>query len=339
MQVLEQPKTVGNFSVVVYDAGNGLRVEALMSLNAPEGSEHLPAKVVDKEGKTLWKFDKYRYPGAFAWLREVDSFGAVIAYATRRELIEVISIAHLPKTHIVQDAAGRESYEGGPGILQVVELKQLLAEDLGLEPHLTTNELIIVNRQRQVRAALRAELRKLKVQAREVARQALAQDRAERVAAILARKPVAGFTVEGQRLTGIPVVDKEYEMLPHGKFVIVVASYDVETGQCGEMSEHFLIKKTSGGRVDKANPRLVTKANPAERQSAAKVETKFLFEISNDFVEVGLYRRADIDALHAAGLNSATKVGLFPANTDGTITIYEVTKKGVKEIGAYKPLV
>jgi hypothetical protein len=337
MNVLEE-KLVGNFSVVVYDAGNELRVEALMSLNAPEGAEHLPAKVVDKEGRTLWKFDKYRYPGAFAWLRDVDDFGPVIVYATRGELIEVISVSHLPKIRIVRDSAGRETYEGGLGILQIVELKQLMAEDLDLQPRFTPNEMIVIRRQREQRNALRADLRRLEVQAREVAYQALNQERRERVAAILARKSIAGFTVEGQRLTGIPVIEGEYEMLPRDTFVIVVASYDPETGECGDLVEHFSIKKSGGGRVSKNNPRPVTKVSPAERQPEAEVKARLLFEIGSDFVEIGLYRRADIDALHAAGLNSATKVGLFPANPDGTVTIYEVTKKQVRELGRFQPM-
>lgn len=338
MNIFES-KTVGNFSVVIYDAGNDLKVETLMSLNAPEGAEHLPAKVVDGEGKTLWKYDRQRHLGAFAWLREVDSFGPVIAYATRSELIEVISIAHLSKMRVVRDVTGRENYEGGPGILQVVELKQLLAEDLGVEPRFTPNEASIVKRLREQQQAEVRARRLAEVAARQVARDVQVREQAAKVTAILARKPIAGFTVEGQRLTGVPVTNAEYEMLPHGKFVILVASYDLETGACGDVIEHFSVRKSGGGRVDKDNPRLISKANPAERQATAKMEAKLLFEIGSDFVEVGLYRRADIDALHAAGLNSATKVGLYPIRPDGAVTIYEVTKKGVREIGAYKPLI
>lgn len=338
MTTILEEKQVGNFSVVLWDVGNDIKVEALKSLKAPAGAEHLPAKVIDSNGKILWKFDKHRYPGAYAWLREVDGFGAVIAYATRSELIEVISVKDLPQMRIVCDATGRENYEGGLGILKVVELKELLAADLEVEAKFTPNEAMVARRLREQKQEEDKARRLAEAGARQAARDVQAREQAARVASILARKPIVGFTPDGQRLTGIPVVAKEYEMLPSGKFVIVVASYDSETGTYGDLVEHFSIRKTGGGRVEKINPRVVSKANPAERQSAARMEAKLLFDIGNDPVEVGLYRRADIDALHASGLNGATKVGLAPMNPDGTVTIFEVVKKGVREIGKFRPM-
>lgn len=337
MQVVSQT-SVGNFEVAVYEIA-GLKVETLKSKNAPEGAEFLPSKVVNAKGETLWKFDKNRYLGAYAWLREVDDDDLIIAYATRSAVYEVIPVKDLPSMRLVKDDSGRMSYEGGRNSQAIVELKLIIAEDLGLEPIFSTSEALIAKLLRRRKAEARAEAEAEQKAQAQAAREARVREQQLRITRILERKPLIGFTADGQRLTGIPVVGDEYQSLPHGKWVMLVESYDESTGKAGDIIEHFVVSKTGSGRVSKAQVRVVTATNPKQVQVTATKRGEQVVEIDNVFHTVSLYDQAGISALHAAGLNSATKVGLWPTNKDGTITIFEVVKKGPREIGRYKPLV
>ncbi len=344
LQIVFQGK-VGRFDSIGYQDGD-LTIETVRSERAPADAEFFVSKVSDKTGSILWRFDKRVYSQGDFFLREVDieanKTEPLMIYANRRELLDVIPIRDLPKMRIVKDTDGRNSYEGGRSAQAIVELKLLLAEDMNLRPVFRQAERVIAELLRRRQAEARANAKAAQAEANaeaNAAKEDRRQEQAARRAALLARPIIYGYTADGQRLQGIPIVGDEYQMLPHQTWVIVVKSYDSEKQVSGPVSEHFMVSKSASGRIEKRHVRSVSAEDPKQPKVVAIKFGEHVFEIGNVYHTISLYERAGIDALHAVGLNGAAKVGLFPANSDGTVTIFEVVKSGPREIGRYKPLV
>lgn len=335
MKTLVSETIVRSCQVATYTAYD-LTIEALRGLGNPTAT-YRPSKVTDKNGRVLWKFDKNRYPDTYAEFFDIEEGDDdLIVYLNNRFVFEVIPIKDLPQWRPVIDVVGRETHEGGRSAQALVELKLLIAESEQLEAALTPVEQriaqIIRQRQAAARAAAEAEARQ-QAQAEEDRKR---REYEARINAILARPMIAVYTAEGQRLTGIPVIGDEWHILPRHKWVVTVESYDPETKTAQNPTEHFQVQKSAGGRLEKGCPRLVTQGNPMERRPMATKRGEVIVEIDNQITPLSLYSRTDIDTLHRDGLNGASRLGVFPMNSDGTVTIVEVVKKGVRDIGRFK---
>ena len=325
---------VGTYSA--YD----LTIEGLRRLNAGTDEEYRPAKVKSKTGQILWHFDKTRFPGAHATFFGLeDEDDDCIVYLNHRFVYEVVPLKDLPQWRSVRDASGRETHEGGRPVAALVELKLFIADAMNLEPFLSKVEGIVARaiRQRWAQAAAEARAKRV-VETQEVDDQRM-RERQARIAAIMTRPPITVYTAEGRRLTGIPVVGDEYRMVLRDRWVVSVESYDNEARQAGQPTEHFQVVKSDGGRINRAHVRAVTLNDSRKPVTVATRQGEAVIQIgSGDPDVIPLYGRQDISALHADGLNGGTRVGLYPVNPDGTIVVYEVTKKGARELGRFQNL-
>jgi hypothetical protein len=330
-----EEKDAGAMLVRVYEV-HGLVIETLKSKSAPEGAQFLPAKVSDQNGVILWQYSKGRFRGAFAWLLEVNG-EYVVAYASKTEVFEAISIKDLPHLRVVLDAKGKEVYEGGRGIVGAIELKRAVAEQMKRKLVYTDAEQMILRViKKREDEALAAE-RKAAAEQAATERSAREREKQERVGKIMARPRLVAYDEKGSRLSGVPVVGKEYEMLSDGTHVIVVERID-EDGKGVDPGEYFVVNKTAGGRISRANARLVSLNDPTKPKAVAVSRGQMVFDLKGDLKVVSLYSRSDIDALHGSGLNGATTVALATPDDAGNFTLFEIVKKGPKEIGKFQPL-
>lgn len=261
-----------------------------MAKNAPDGAEFLPSKVVQGV-REVWRFDK-EGRASMVFLREYGD-EPVLALSTHKRLLEVLFVRDIPLIMTVK-VAGKETKIPARSITALALCKRDLAEDLRREAEYTSDELktlaeydrvanekkIAEDRQRQL----------LKQQQEEEARQKAAAEQTVKINKILARPEIHCYTKEtGAPRRGKPVVKDEWQCLKNGTFCILVASYDLATGEHGQLIESFRVRK-EGSRVSKERAEEV-QATRIEQRAPTEVEAEDVktFIIGNEEIMMPVY--------------------------------------------------
>lgn len=329
------------------------QVDMILNKAALEKGDYLPSTIYSTDGKTLWRFSKDvpRHLKCFGFLVLVSD-ELVVALATWTTLMEVVPIRFLPQRAIIAVAEGdltvnRFTYGSMSGI-KMLKLKQAVAAELGVaEIELSSAERTLLNHLRkqveaeaskraEVEKARLAEERRVRMEAEEsrkaAERQRRAAEHAAKVSAILSRPNVEGFTAQGEHRRGVPVVNKEWEVLPDGKAVVEVASYDEEGP--GEVLEFFYVKKSPGGRVSKDKPTPITNHNPMRESSTTA--TEMVVEVDGNLEIIRVFR--DLDAIESLRESGKLSGGVLCGVTSGAdkVTVYRVSKKKTNPVGEFK---
>lgn len=184
------------------------------------------------------------------------------------------------------------------------------------------------------RAAEEAEAkRKENEKARETARK-------ERLAKILARKEIMGFTATGQRRHGLPIVEGEWQSLEGGTHVVLVERID-EVGKIGKLLEAFQVIKERGRNPQKGFVVPVTPLPQAasEKPTSAAAARTIVIERDGKVYEVILFSSMDDirTARAVAGLNGGVYVAVDQKLPSGKVEVYAVHKDRIDTIGLFVP--
>jgi hypothetical protein len=209
-------------------------------------------------------------------------------------------------------------------ILENLNLKKAAAAALDREYTFTPEEnrviAVMTQRKREAEAAEAAEERKRRE-----------AQKAQRIALIMARPEISGFTKDGKRRRGRPVTGDEWMSLPNGTLVVMV-------DKDGNPVESFSVVRRPGENPKRGFAAAVTAEMPVIKTAPSlpqKASTATI-EKGGDFLSVDIYRtKADVDALRKAGVNSGTLVGV-PAGDK--VTVYRLIKEKVETMGEFKPI-
>lgn len=278
----------------------------------------LVKEIGDLQGNQLWTFEETtKGPEEFCNMAKAGEHPviAVVRRGPKGAVVRVIPLVNFVGVRF--------------DVATMIGLKRTAAQFLGRDFELTKPEQtvgrILAERQRQAEEARQAEARKRADEEREA-----------RVRRILAREPVE---IKGGRW-GIPVLEAEWQSLPHGTFVVLVDSFNEATEGCGLVLETFRVVKERGRNPVKGNPVIVSTQAPAAKSVVQPEKVKpigiALIEIEpSRFEEVPLY--ASQETLRRAreqGLNSGSYAGVLPNGTK-KVTVVAVHHDKVDTIGEF----
>ena len=301
-------------------------LEMIKSVKAPEGASFLVTKV-RVGNKLLWSFKNEQFRG-FARFEEIMGIPIICLFSSDwKEIKRIIPLEDLHNSQRIM-IAGEMQTVTSRDILEILEMKQGLADKLKVKVKFSENE----------KTAL-VFMRRKEEEKEELARQEKKKVHEEKIARIINRPQVSGYDENGFKKYGYPVVGDEWQLLPSGIFVVVVESYNNETGECGELIEAFEVARGKGGKPEKKNTSKVFR-KPVKAESAV-LEGRFaLFEINGTLKEVVVYQdMADVHTANKAGLNSGMLVTTEVKDEKGRHQIYSVTDGEIKPVCHASPLV
>ncbi len=213
------------------------------------------------------------------------------------------------------------------------DLKRQAAEFLGLDYEASESE-------RMVMRAFTAKERERQQAEKDEAHAQRAAEREERVRAIMARGRAVGYTADGSKRHGLPVLEGEWQGLSNGTFVILVES--VKGGEIGNFIEAFQVNKTNGRHPSKAAIAVVTKDKPeylAVAQPTVITPSGItVVEMKDGVFEVDLYASMDdIRTARAQGLNNGAFVAVKPV-PGKKVQVLAVYKDRVESMGDFFPI-
>lgn len=298
-----------------YQDGNGFwvkivkwglfTVELVKSPHAPRGGQFLVAKVF-YGNKVVWSFkgNGNNYPGIATLNYE---YGVCVMVLTNEFGIdEVIPLQNMVTANSVSTK-------------QIISLKRKIATDLGFtinwnEREKTVLSVLAERALKQGPEQRVAELREREQREKlaESARLRKCTERQARLARILARPPVTIHTAQGMR-SGIPVVDNEWERLPHKTRCVHVTSY--ENGVIDTPIRFFTVihahgNVTTGGALAATQP-------VQEEQQPVRRDTRG-----------SILKRMGIKFKVVPVKEKSISVGIVP-NTDDLRTIHSEVRNGL----------
>lgn len=287
-------------------------------------------------GKQLWTFQQAQFDG--------------IGLLAKAAGVTVIALVGKGKYGKVERIISLQSLVGHQplGIRARIQLKKAAANFLDRDYILSHTEENIDRKDQEVaRIAARAaeeEARQERLRldaAEEAARVERENLRLERIQALLARGKITGYTADGQKRFGHPVIETEWQSLSNGTYVMLVDSID-EDGTIGAMKESFQVVKERGKSPQKGSFAVVS-AQKHSRTDACTITFPpirvTMIEMSDDFFEVGLYSSMDaIRLARANGLNSGSYVAVLEQDEERKILVYSVRSDGIDTIGKFLPL-
>jgi hypothetical protein len=296
--------------------------------------------VADKDGKKLWAFKDQNFDGVGLLAFAGDAVVIVLATRGKDSVIErVVPFSSLVNAKPI-------------GLREMIKAKMGASFDLDIPYRLTETEakvekidegrmhaeMVLRDREASERRASERDAEKIRKQDELRAKQV---EREQRVARIMVRERVVGYTALGDRRHGVPVVENEWQILENGTFVILVDAIG-EDGTVGKLLESFKVVKERGRHpVKVALSQLVDKNEPStEIPEELKPTGEVLIEMKGDIFEVGVYGSlAVIKQAHKAGLNGGAFVTTDERDAEGKVTVYSVTKEsGPKKVGSFIPL-
>lgn len=267
---------------------------------------------IERDGKVVFDYKKHGSTdyGRLAWAKG-ELVVAFIGKGRDGKVITVVAINDIESSKT-------------PTINRRVELKHDAGEYLDRDVDLDAKEQrvrdIIVTRRRDELLATEQKKHVDRAARREARRQEM-----------LSREVIHGFTSNGVRRRGIPVVRDEWHSLDEGVWVMLVESY--EDGVCGKLIESFVVMKGKNGRPQKQQCAQVIEG---KRGDALKIDIRpvgdTIVEKDGEFLDVTLYASMDdIKLAQKQGLNG----GSFVAVKSDTpkLEIYSVTSAGIKTEG------
>lgn len=279
----------------------GFTIQLVRPQTAPESAEFRPGRVVSNNVE-CWNFkaDHFDYRGS-ATLVECDE-ELIVCLVSKGYLDQVLPILDLPS---YQKTANGERL-GGRSLKKLIELKEVIASELGLEPLWSVRET-------QMRQAIR-DANKSERDTQEAAAKKMEEDRKrirnEERAKILRRKRQYAFTATGERRNGIPVVGNEWEMLPADTFCILVESWNDETSGAGTFAESFVVSKKGTKKIRSAVV-AVMRDNPQQQLATTtplKVEPIIVTIKGMPEEVIPVLNMDAVHELNNRGLNSGTLV-------------------------------
>ena len=168
-----------------------------------------------------------------------------------------------------------------------------------------------------------------------------------RVAALKDRGQVTAYTGDSRKVCGVPVVDEEWQVLPHGTKVVLVGSYSESSGEAGQFLEAFAVCKRNGGnpkkeRVVKGLKREIPSYSGSE-DTFSLPEPEGRISVLNERdkkVPVKVFGTVDdIRAVREAGLHLGSYVtAKDKLNPDGRYEVYRLVQGKTETIGLVSPV-
>lgn len=284
------------------------------------GGDFLVASVKDAKKNVLWKFADVNHTGL-----------GLLASTTEGAVIALVGSGKSGSVERVIPLGGLVRHEQSD-VARLLQMKQEAAEYLGRDFVLTGVESrmfsILNERRRAAEASAKARAEEEKRRARE-----------ERVRVILDRLPLKVRTADNEERSGIPVVEAEWPMLPHGTHVVLVTRIG-EDGENGDPVSAFWVRKVAGRNPQREAVVYVGQHRPLDpevSEQAPKPVRSVLAERDGTFHEVHLYTSMDtIRRARTAGLNGGTLVAVNPeAQTETSIEVFAVRTGEVQTLGKY----
>jgi|GEM_PF-1876350 len=286
-------------------------------------ADFLPAKVY-LDGKEIWNFPSEKYSG-IARLLFIHNEYVLVFINKNRQVENVVPLADLPKIRKIY-VNGRKMLIGGRGVYELFKFKAAAAKQLKLE-YLKTNEeqtFIQLNN-------------KLESEKKEAARIARADERKRWLDLVFSRPEVNGYSEEGGKYYGTPIVEGEWQKLPDGSRVVLVETYNDEDNTHGDLIEAFFVKKGHNGRPEKKGAKIVFAKRPEKEEPVIEAKGVEFFKIDSAVVEACIFCKEDIASLNNAGLNSGTYVALEGADDQGRYQILRLSEGKSEPVGIFTP--
>jgi hypothetical protein len=283
---------------LVFQLGE-LRVHAFMSAKAGKSGRFVP-RSIEKNGEFIWHFstnEKEEGVNKIAFLLTHEAGFHLIAVISGNLVLKVIPLDDLEKGYMIKTTDGPQLV-GGRELLQLVQLKGSVADSLGFVRELSQNEALLL----QVRSEI--EMKRTKETVNKGA------EKERRRQEILSRNKIFAYRENGQKIKGIPVIEGEWQCLPDGTGVILVAEYDGKAAR--NWQQAFYVEK-KGSSCGKRNCCPVTEMPilPKEEVIVMKKQLFFLDDEINEFFTV---TGDELEKLRKKGVNSGSK---FAVSYDG----------------------
>lgn len=308
---------------LVEENGVNYAIDLVRSLRAPEGK--FLAGSVKVDAKEIWSFKKTGYNG-ICTVTEVGDKVIFCFLSYDKKLEWVVPVDYLKNLQVVEG-----EFITSLNMSEVIALKRLVARKIGAEAKFSPLEAKVsayfFKKQRDDNEALKLEKLRRKEEKRNK---------------IMAREIISAYTNFGAGRFGRPVVGDEWHCLDRGTFVILVESFNEETGECGSAIEAFAVRKGNGGKAEKENATKVTDmCPPVRRRTEVKAGKAVVFDIDGAFRSVPVYKTMDeIRQAREAGLNGGTFATAEDRQDDkGCYTLFVLGgSDNIKTLGSFRPL-
>lgn len=286
----------------------------------------MPANATDAQGKKLWDFKDEGFDGFGKLIDFKDEY--YIYLENRQKVIhKVIPVTDLPKIQKVK-IGDKVMTIGGRDIYELYRTKISIAMLLDRQFYTTEEEARLLKKMAELRQAELAENRRLRQEELEAKDKA----RAQRIATILSREKITGYTETGKARYGAPVLEDEWIILKDNTAVVVVDSLEEKNP-----IEAFFVKKNIGGRTSKGSPVRVSAKQPAANKvEIPTIEAKALIQviIGDQVRQILNFSKENFNHLRATGLNSGTLVAVGePIN--GKYTIVQMKGNECLTVGEF----
>lgn len=160
-----------------------------------------------------------------------------------------------------------------------------------------------------------------------------AKRRQEVTEEVFGRDQVTAYRDDGRERTGYPVLESEWQLLPHGTYVILFK--DKEEDAFTRIKETFKVIKTQGQPAKKAEIAKVYLESPLERKKKAPQPVKTgVAMIGDDAFEVQIFATSDdLRLAHDMGLNGGTYVTSKDRESEGGYEVFSAQADRLKQIG------
>lgn len=290
-----------NGEIIIIQLGE-LQVHAFRSINSGDYGRYLPCKI-EKERVVVWEFSEEVQEGIKkgAFLLSHDEGFHLIGVVSGSKLLKIVLLGDLEKCQVVKTTSGRQII-GGSSVSKILKLKKEVATSLRFDCVMTAAEEKISEMEAKAQAAIALQkCAELEAEGA-ILKAAQAAEKERRLQEILGREKILVYRENGQRIMGIPVADSEWQCLPNGTGVVLVAEYN--SGEVNGVSEAFYVEK-KGSTVKKRNCCAVTETLPKKSDEVAPVEmTRRLFQFGDEIDEFPLVTGETLQQLREQKVNS-----------------------------------
>jgi hypothetical protein len=276
---------------------------------------------VATDGKVIWTFEK-SFNGVGLLAKAGDELVVAIVGKGKTGKVEQI----IPFSTLVGDQR--------PDVIAMLNLKKAAANFLRREYDLTDieNRVVKIASQRILLETEAEEKRR---------REEREHARIEMIKRIVQRPRLTGYTSNGWKMYGLPVLETEWQSLQDGTYAILVESIGVDGP--GKMIEAFRVVKERGKDPKKGSVASVTASMPIRAATSVAIVTRsrseILIERDGKFLVVEVYGSMDaIREARLAGLNGGTLVTDGATQKNGKVVVLEVHTNEVKTVGEFAPL-
>lgn len=320
--------------------GEYINLELIRSKNIVSG-EFMPSGVFDMLGNNLWSFreekeDGFRGRGCLVFFKKIGEF--VIYLENLNGITKIIPLMSLTSLKNVKLGDTFVNL-GGRTIEELAELKKGLAKELGKKFILTKEERDALDEAWLIKKANKKAEYEEEERRRQEEYRKRREERRQKKEAILKRSPITVYTAEGQILGGIPVVGSEWQILPGYTKVILVKSFDEESGLPGEPIEAFIVKKNDYQREKTFVKNLVFSKKPKIEKVVPKALDKLIFKIGAKFVKILHFSQEDAKLLKERGVDKETMIAVGNIDANGKYCLVSLNEEGDETVvGAFAPV-